>query len=221
MNGDYSNILNIPKEFGLVLYGGPKLMEELNNQERILTISGFLFPERRDADKDNEFVKYDWNDSTVIYAVPNPVMAEYYGDILPHKVKHYKRQLLEEKKKPDCAADLMARVLPYLTFTAVVDNPTSREDGSLSNCLSRKGMPYEDDYNGAIAGILKNSLGYHVATPKDCVLGKTDVVVSYEDGSTCAIESIMAAQGLVSALFCCLPSFTTHFSSAFSLLFVA
>ncbi|CAB9498800.1 expressed unknown protein [Seminavis robusta] len=163
VNGDYSNILNIPKEFGLVLYGGPKLMEELNNQERTLAISGFLFPERRDTDRDNEFVKYDWNDSTVIYAVPNPVMAEYYGDILPHKVKHYKRQLLEEKKKPDCAADLMARVLPYLTFTAVVDNPISREDGSLSNCLSRKGMPYEDDYN---------------------------------DGSTCAIESIMAAQDL-------------------------
>mmetsp|Transcript_14808 Transcript_14808/g.33613 ORF Transcript_14808/g.33613 Transcript_14808/m.33613 type:complete len:616 (+) Transcript_14808:106-1953(+) len=192
VNGKYYNLQNIPKEFGLVLYEGPKKMEELNNQERKLTISGFLFPERRRGARE-EFIQYDWNDSEVMYSVPNPVMAEYYGDVLPKQVQ-YKRRLLKETKKPNSAADLMARVLPFLTFSEVVVNPISRQDGSLSNCLSKKGMPHEDDYNGAIAHILKHDLRYQVSTPLDCSLGKTDVVVSYEDGTTCAIESILAAQ---------------------------
>ena len=64
---------------------------------------------------------------------------------------------------------------------------------------SKNGMPCEDDYNGAIAHILKHVLRYHVSTPLDCSLGKTDVVVSYEDGTTCAIESILAAQPPVSS----------------------
>jgi len=145
---------------------------------------------------------FDWQDSTVSYGVPNPIMAEYYGDILPFEVQNYKRKLVEDKKKPDSAADLLARVLPYMTLTAVVGNPISRHDGPVSSCLSKKVLPYEDDYNGAIAEILKNNLKYMVATPRDEKLGKTDVVVSYDDYSTCAIESIMAWQAPVSFGVC-------------------
>ena len=200
VNGSFSNVQNIPKEFGLVLYGGPKFRNELNNEERRLTINGFLFPERQDTDE--EFVMLDWQDTTVSYGVPNPIMAEYYGDILPFAVKNYKRKLVQDKKIPDSAADLLARVLPYMTLTAVVGNPITRDNGTLSSCLSKKGLPYEDEYNGAIAEILKNNLKYMVATPRDEKLGKTDIVVSYDDHSTCAIESIMAWQPPVSFGVC-------------------
>jgi hypothetical protein len=152
-------------------------------------------------------------DTTVTYGVPNPIMAEYYGDILPSEVETYKRKLVEDKKKPVSAADLLARVLPYMTLTAEVGNPISRHDGVLSSCLSKKGIPYEHDYNGAIAEILKNNLKYIVATPRDEQLGKTDIVVSYDDNSTCAIESIMAWQAPVSFGVCYLCQFAKYFSS--------
>lgn len=163
VNGSYSHVESIPEEFGLVLYGGPKFRSELNNEERRLTINGFLFPERHNTDR--EFVMFDWHDTTVSYGVPNPIMAEYYGDILPLEVKNYKRKLVEDKKIPDSAADLLARVLPYMTFTVVVGNPITRDDVDLRSCLSKKGLPDENECNGAIVEILKNNLKYMVATP--------------------------------------------------------
>lgn len=190
VNGPFSELNNIPKEFGLVLYGGPKLSDELNGQERSLTINGFLFPERQDTGQ--EFVKFDWLNPTVCYGVPNPIMAQYYADQLV-KWKNGKRKLMEEKKKPKSAADLLARVLPYMTFTTVVSNPILRE-GNMYSSLSKNGLPYEDDYNEAIAAILSNDLKYMVATPRDEELGKTDIVVTYGDESTCSIETIMASR---------------------------
>jgi hypothetical protein len=211
VNGSFSDVQCIPKEFALVIYGGPKFRNELNNQELRLAINGCLFPERQDTDQ--EFDIFDWQDATVSYGVPNPIMAEYYGDILPFEVKNYKRQLVEDKKIPDSATDLLARVLPYMTLTAVVGNPISRHDWAVSSCLSKKGLPDEDDYNVAILEILKNKLNYMVATPRDEKSGKTDIVVSFDDGSTCAIESIMAGQGLVSFGVCYLYQFAKYFSS--------
>jgi len=198
VNGNFSNIENIPKEFGMVLFGGSKLMKELNGKERDLTINGFLFPERTNSDE--EFVLYDWTDIQVCYGISNPIMAEYYSDVL----SSYKRRLVESKKKPSSAADLLARVLPYMTFTTVVDNPIPTREGGLTNPLSREGLPYEDDYNDAIALILEKDLKYIVSRPKNPNTGKTDVVVTYDDNCTCAIESIMAWQTLVSFSVCCM-----------------
>ena len=191
VNGQYSDLSKIPQEFAMVLFSGPKLMQELNGQERELTINGFVFPERRNID--DEFVPYEWTDADVCYGVPNPVMAEYYSDMLTA----YKPHLVESLKMPSCAADLLARVLPYLTFTAVVDNPIPKRKGGLQSPLSTADHPYEDDYNDAIAEILRTTLKYTVSTPKNPVTGKTDVVVTYDDNRTCAIESIMSWQTLV------------------------
>ena len=165
--------------------------------ERDLTINGFLFPERQNIDK--EFVPFEWTDPFALYGTPNPILAEYYGDMLPLGVETYKRQLVRSLKKPVCAADLMARVLPYLTFSAVVGVPISRGNKKLSDPLSAGALPCEDDYNNAMAEILKIHMDYIVSTPRNEQLGKTDIVVSYEDGSTCAIESVMAYQRPVSA----------------------
>jgi len=209
--GSFSDVQCIPKEFGVVLYGGPKYRNELNNEERRLTISGLLFPERQDNDQDS--VMFDWQDASASYGVPNPIMAEYYGDIIPFEVKNYKRKLVEDNNIPVSAADLLARVLPYMTLTAVVGNTISRDDGALSSCLSKKGLPNEDDYNGAIAEILRNDLKYMVATPRDEKIGKTAIVVSYDDHSTCSIESIMAWQAPVCFGVCYLGLFANYFSS--------
>mmetsp|Transcript_45765 Transcript_45765/g.111584 ORF Transcript_45765/g.111584 Transcript_45765/m.111584 type:complete len:603 (-) Transcript_45765:1699-3507(-) len=192
VNGEFSDLDNIPTEFGLVLFGGPKRSNELNGKVRELTINGFLFPERQGTDE--EFVAYDWMRTDVLFGLPNPMMAEYYGDNLPLEVKTYKRSLVEGLEKPESAADLIARALPYMTFSAVVGVPISRGDKKLSDPLSSTGLPYEDDYNRTMAEILRNHLDYIVSTPLDQKLGKTDIVVSYEDDTTCAIESIMAYQ---------------------------
>jgi hypothetical protein len=127
-------------------------------------------------------------------------MAEYYGDVL----SSYKRHLLDSKKKPSSAADLLARVLPYMTFTTVVDNPIPTREEGLTNSLSKEGLPYEDDYNHAIALILEKNLNYIVSRPKKPSTGTTDVVVTYDDDCTCAIESIMSWQTLVSFSVCCM-----------------
>ena len=192
VNGEFAELGNIPAEFGLVLYGGPKRRAELNGKERDLTINGFLFPERQSTDE--EFVAFDWMDPLVLYGVPNPIMAEYYGDILPLEVETYKRELVEDLKKPVSAADLIARVLPYMTLSVVVGAPISRGNKKLSDPFSAIALPYENDYNHAMAEILRNHLDYIVSTPLDEKLGKTDIVVSYEDDTTCAIKSIMAYQ---------------------------
>lgn len=156
VNGEYSTFDIIPREFISVLFGGPKLLDELNGKERELTINGFLFPQRRD--EDGEFVKFDWTDNyKVLYGVPNPMMAWYYSNVLQLEIVGFKRKLIDEKKKAVSAADLLARVIPYLTFMAVVQNPTIRE-GDLVDSLSASGLPYEEVYNSAISTILERTL---------------------------------------------------------------
>jgi hypothetical protein len=201
VSGDYSSVSNLPDEFGLVLFGGPKMGYELNNQERELTINGFLFPERRCRNKGEEFELYDWADDNVLFAIANPIMAEYYNSIPPSRV-NYKREMKEGMKMPSSAADLLARVLPYMTLITVIDNPIPKIDGGLNSPLSLEGLPYEDDYNDAFAEILSSTLNYTVSKPKNPVTGKTDVVVTYDNDSRCAIESIMAWRTKVSILKC-------------------
>lgn len=117
-------------------------------------------------------------------------MAEYYSDILPSNV-NYKREMKESIKMPSSAADLLARVLPYMTFITVIDNPI----------LTREVVPCEDHYSYTIAKILRTFLNYTVTTPKNPMTGRMEVVVTYDDNSRCAIESIMAWQTLVSIAF--------------------
>lgn len=195
VNGDYSELDNIPQEFGFVLFGGPKVKSELNNKECLLTINGFLFPQGR-GDV-GEFVEFNWEKASVHYGIPNPMMAWFYSDMLQSETKTFKRKLIDYRKKVVSAADLLARVLPYMTFTAVVQNPIKRK-GKLVDSLSTNGLPFEDDYNGAISAILRDELEYSVSNPQNIHSGKTDIVVNYDDGTTCAIESIMAKRDMVS-----------------------
>ena len=80
ISGPFSTFRNIPLKFAEVLCGGSKVAGELADQHRMLTISGFLVPERTNAV--DEFVRYNWTDETTRYGISNSLMAEYYGDVL-------------------------------------------------------------------------------------------------------------------------------------------
>jgi hypothetical protein len=51
-NGQFHDLTAIPRVFARVLVEGGKNRSQLENQERILTISGFLAPERGQASTD-------------------------------------------------------------------------------------------------------------------------------------------------------------------------
>lgn len=90
----------------------------------------------------------------------------------------------------------------------MVDNPLPQNEGEecelsqaskLMSPLSKEMLPYEDNYNQALATTLRK-LGYTVSTLWDARLGKTDVVVTYEKCRTCAFECIIATRPPVSLL---------------------
>ena len=190
VNGKFSEFSNIPEAFTEVLFGGSKSKKDLRGQDRELTVNGFLVPERSSAD--DEFVLYNWEDSTKLYGVANSLMAEYYGDILPGEIG-CERHLTGGD--PRSGADMVVRALPFMSFATVIDNPIPRKDGKLNTPLSQSSdkLPFEDDYNDAFAKILRDELHYTVSTPKGTTRGKTDFVVTYADNKTCALESIMTS----------------------------
>jgi len=192
VNGVYSELNNIPEEFIDVVFGGSRESNRLNGKERDLTIAGFLVPERDSADE--EFVRYNWSEQTTRYGVANSLMAQYYSDSFSRL--GYQRDLIEFR--PKTGSDLLARALPFMTFTTVVDNVIIH-DGRLKTSLSPHILPYEDHYNDALAKVFED-LGYSVSRPLNAE-GKGDLIVCFEEGNsnkkTCAIETIMAHRTLV------------------------
>ena len=139
-----------------------------------LTVNGCLEPERSSAD--DEFVLYNWEDSTKLYGVANSLMAEYYGDIHPSEIG-CERQFTGGD--PRSAADMVVRALPFMSFATVIDNPIPRKDGKLKTPPSQSSdkLPFEDDYNDAFARILRDELHYTVSTPKGTTRGDRKSVV--------------------------------------------
>ena len=93
---------------------------------------------------------------------------------------------------PKSGTDLLARALPYMAFTTVVNNVII-EKGTLKTPLSSHELPYEDHYNDAFATVF-STMGYTVTRPLNTE-GKVDLIVAFVDENsqkTCAIESIMA-----------------------------
>jgi hypothetical protein len=184
---------NIPLIFARLVVEGGKKLPELENQERILTINGFLVPARKQTQE--EFTKYNWQDDSVLYGVPNALMAEYYYDRYKDQM-NLQTRLNQGMMEPKSCADLLARVLPYMTFTTVVEFPTSNIDGKPNNPLSSGGLPYEEQYSAAMASVLQK-LNIIVSTPQNPNAGKVDLLVTFKDGKTCAVENIMATSSKV------------------------
>ena len=198
VNGKYSDLSKFPQEVLAVLFGGPTSSSNLSGKERDLTIAGFLLPERKNSEE--EFVEYDW-DTTTLYGMATPLMAQYYmGWFLRHG---YERTW--NNHIPQSGPDLIARVFPYMSFSAVVSNVIILK-GQKQSPLSSSDLPYEDHYNDAIRQVLQK-LGFAPGQPLENA-GKTDVIANYRDDDqeqrTCAIETVMARRGLVSHAFFCL-----------------
>jgi hypothetical protein len=148
VNSKYSELANIPPVFAKVLVGGSKKAAELEDEERALTIAGFLVPERLCCDE--EFVAYDWTDDQVRYAVSNSMMSEYYVDKLSSEM-YLQSQLIKGVDQLSSCADLLARALPFMSFSTVVDTPIPGQDASYKSPLSADQLPFEDHYNAAIS----------------------------------------------------------------------
>lgn len=198
VNGQFSDIGNIPAELTEVVFGGAKRKDFFGEKLRALTIGGFLVPLRETSN--DEFVRFDWTDLGKRYGVANSLMAEYYNNVFSADPIYCTQKLLSQC--PSTAADLVARALPYMSFSTVVDNPLPVEEGDdkelsqtekLKTPLSKSALPYKDNYNQAFAQML-NSLDYTVSTPFDPIGGKTDVVVAYDKQKTCGLECIMATR---------------------------
>jgi len=188
VNGQCNNLRNIPEEFAQILFGGAKTIQDLNGQERNLTINGFLVPEREESN--GELLGYDWNMPTKVYGVSNSLMAEYYGDMFPSFLQ-YQKEMIKVKEEPKSGSDLLARIFPFMAFATVVDKPIPSQAGELETPLSAGALPYEDHYKGAMVNVLKD-MKYTVSTPLNNKKGKIDVVVTLPNRTTCSIETNMA-----------------------------
>jgi hypothetical protein len=191
VNSKYSKLQNIPAVFAQVLVGGAKELGELENQERVLTIAGFLVPEPRHNADAAEFVPYNWASLNVRYGVSNSMMAQYYIDSYTSKM-HMQSQLIAGMDAPSSCADLLARALPFMSFVDVVSSPTKVENINQSP-LSADGLPFEDHYNDAIVSTLQQ-LKFDVCKPLSEKFGKVDVYVTLKTDVTFGIEPIMATR---------------------------
>ena len=191
VSGPYYEASAIPDAFLDVLFHGSQCRSNLGNQESALTLAGCLVPERNSESVTSEFVKYDWNKESQAFVIANTLMAQYYGyrDVL--RGKGYNAVLDTVKYIPTSGADLLARAVPFMSFSMVVDPPTRGGGGEIKTPLSAAGLPYENHYNGALWRLF-DEFGYHVSQPEGTP-GKSDLVVSFNQNQcTFAIETIMA-----------------------------
>lgn len=200
-NGPFTNLSEIPEEFVEVLFGGPKAKSELGTAVQSLTVGGLLMPVQKNSDE--EFVRYRWDSRDQLYGIANSIMVEYYNTAFEND-NSYMRQYTYPV--PQSVSDLIARALPLMNFAAVVQPPIPKFQGELPSSqsgeaphspISADKLPFEDDYNGAIASALRKQ-DFQVTTPQNPVTGKADVVVTYGGSKTAVVESIVATRTDVS-----------------------
>lgn len=200
-NGPYTTLSEIPQEFVEVLFGGPKTKLDLGSAVRDLTISGLLTPERTNASE--EFARYSWDSEYQLYMIANSLMAGYYNKVFEDSNKFVRQYTNPE---PQSVSDLVARALPLMSFASVVQTPFLRVQGDLPasqsgavphHAISLDELPFEDDYNDALANALRKQ-EFQVTTPNNPVSGKADVVVTYGGSKTAVVESIVVTRTDVS-----------------------
>ena len=182
VNGRYSDLDAVPKEFIQLLCEGPGGLSDWS-MRRELTIQGFVIPV---SEGNGEFQRVDWTRPDAKYAVANPILASYYRHQL-ESFRGLKVKVTNGHFVPVNCMDLLLRALPYLTFARVVSFAADLESNS---SLSVSDLPYEDQYNGAITHALQR-LGYKASAPLNPRNGKVDVLVQI-DQTAFSLECIMA-----------------------------
>ena len=188
VNGRFASLENVPEQFMKVLCEGPT-DDIAISLRRELTICGFVLPaqDKMEAEQ-NEFQRLDWADVGRKYCVANYLMASYYRSVLA-----VKRQLtVDVDRNPVSCTDLLLRALPYLLFADVVV-ATIGKDNVLPD-VSQEQLPFEVHYTFALIRVLKR-LGFRtVSSLESPRMGKVDIYCTIPDGSTFAIEAVMAAR---------------------------
>eukprot|EP00035_Acanthoeca_spectabilis_P017463 m.366194 g.366194 ORF g.366194 m.366194 type:complete len:727 (-) comp16658_c2_seq29:170-2350(-) len=180
VNGQFSSLQSLPEAFIEVLVQGSAQVEDRDDR-RDLTISGLLLPDPWEFQTD-ELFPYNWDAHGRAYRVSNPLQALYYRDMLID-AGHLK---IKYDVPIQSCPDLLAHVLPLMSFAAVVAHPTRVEGadpvGSLAAALGAHGLAPEDCYTGAILKFLA-TFGYSAAhTLHSSKLGgKADVYVELGD----------------------------------------
>jgi hypothetical protein len=199
VNGDYGDINNIPRDFARLLCEGPLELDHATR--RNLTIAGFILPEQEETgqeeevaveeEEEGEFEPVDWNKDGTKYRVANPFLAMYYRMMLK---KNRGLEFCVDHKLTNCA-DMLLRVIPYLTFAKVVGYPPPT--AARNSPLSAGGLPYEQQYTSAIIDGFRK-LNFKADCPQDSgkSLGKVDCFVYLGEHVTHAVETIMATRTL-------------------------
>ena len=123
VNSKFSDLDNIPIAFARVLAGGPTKRSGLDGLERLLTVAGFLVPERPEVNE--EFDLYDWTGALVRYTVSNPFMAAYYRVVLTSE-RHLKIRLGEDMKNPRSRAHCLSCPLLLSSILRLVKTAPTR-----------------------------------------------------------------------------------------------
>ena len=148
---------------------------------RELTIQGCVIPVPEGND---EFQRVDWTKPDATYAVANPILASYR-----HQLQNFRGLKVHvEPFVPVNCLDLFAQF--HLTFAQVVSFAADLESNS---SLSGSDLPYEEQYNGAIAHALQR-LGYKASAPLNPRNGKVDVLMQINQMAF-SLECIMAKRG--------------------------
>ena len=185
VNGNYADLANIPQKFLEILCGGATSNLE-SEDRRTLTIHGFLLPVTA-KDSTEEFLRYDWSAPWASYGVSSHLLASYYRHILEKQ-----RQLeVDVNRTASSCTDLLLRALPYLDFATIVGG-VIRRNKSVQAAFSAQGLPSEVHYTGAIIQLLQR-LGFGATSVETGIRGKVDIYCTMQDGSTFAIEAVMAA----------------------------
>ena len=185
VNGNYADLASIPQKFLEILCGGATSNLE-SEDRRTLTIHGFLLPVPSKGSTE-QFLKYDWSAQRASYGVSSHLLASYYRYVLEKE-----RQLeVDVNRTASSCTDLLLRALPYLDFATIVGGVIPR-NSSVQAAFSAKGLSSEVHYTGAIIQLLQR-LGYGATSLETGIGGKVDIYCTMQDGSTFAIEAVMAA----------------------------
>ena len=188
VNGGYSEAESIPQDFVNILCEGPTDGMDLKSR-RELTIHGFVLPVLQGTVPENvEFARLDWAKVGTKYGVANYLMASYYRQVLAKK----RGLKVDVDRSPASCTDLLVRVLPYLLFADVV--AIKGNERGIRCEVSQEELPYEVQYTQSVIRELKRLVG-RTNSLENPTQGKVDIYATMQDGSTFAIEAVMASRG--------------------------
>lgn len=177
VNGSFKNIRDFPKELVKVFVEGSALVDDWD-QRRDLTVAGLITPA---ADgPGGELYRYEWDSGMARYRIAGVLRARYYLDLLAIDRSLKINYDLDVKN----CADLLARVLPFMSFDQVVHSTLHLTDdsiGTLTHAVLAHGLPPEDAYNHKIIELLCGKFKINAQTVLAGHMGKPDVFVRLHD----------------------------------------